>query len=54
MNAFINPLRPESVYPNILLESHLLVTSKTTNALAKIIAVAVVYQAKLTLSLLWS
>ena len=38
----------------MLLESHLLATSQTTNARAKIIAVAFMYQAKLTLSLLCS
>ena len=40
INAYIHPLWPESVYLHILLESHLLATSQTTNALAKIIAVA--------------
>ena len=54
INAYIHPLWPESVYLHMLLESHLLATSQTTNALAKIIAVTFMYQTKLTLSLLWS
>ena len=39
-------------YLHIVLEFHLLAASQTTDALAKIIAVTMMYQAKLTFSLL--